>query len=322
MSTVVVTGASGFIGRHAVRALLEQGLTVHAVARHELAEVPAIWHATDLFDVAARRLLIDQVRPTHLLHLAWETRHGYFWEAPENLDWVAATLDLVRVFHDAGGKRVVLAGSCAEYDWTPEGIGDGICHEGQTACRPATLYGMAKNAAFELTGAFSERVGISHAGGRVFMVYGPFETKSRLVPSIICGLLQGGPVRLGDPSKIRDFMDARDAGAALAALLLSPVEGPINIAGGNKVSIGDVADSLARLIGRKDLFEFGALENRPHDPPSLYADVTRLTEEVGFKPQFDLEHGLMNSVNWWRQNLDEALDPRIDGGRSNARTEA
>ena len=299
MSVALVTGASGFVGRHALAVLADRGFAVHAVARRPLAEAPATWHAADLLDPAARRAVVQAVRPSHLLHLAWETRHGYFWDAPENLDWVAATLDLVRVFRDGGGTRAVLAGTCAEYDWAPEALGDGVCREGTTPCRPATLYGLAKAATHDLIAAYASDAGFSHAWARLFLLYGAYENEARLVPSVVRALIAGQPVRLGDGTKLRDFMDTRDAGAALAALLTAPVEGPVNIASGTCVAIGDVARRLGRLFGKEQLLEFDAQPPRANDPPCLCADVACLSDEVGFTPRFDLDAGLSDAATWW-----------------------
>lgn len=307
MSVALVTGASGFVGRHTLLPLTTAGFEVHGVGRDGAADTGTAWHVADLLDPASRRSLIAEIKPTHLLHLAWETRHGHYWEAPENLDWVAATLDLVRCFHRAGGTRLVLAGSCAEYDWTPEALGDRRCRERETPCRPATLYGIAKRAAYELTAAFASRVGMSHAGGRLFLAYGPFENESRLVPAVVRSLLEGRRAQLGDPEKHRDFMDVRDAGAAFAALLESSVEGPVNVATGRCSTIGDVARYLGHLVGKADLLDFGALAPRQNDPPHLCADVTRLTEEIGFSLRYTLEQGLADAVTWWRCNLNQGL---------------
>src|SRR5262249_16760441 len=115
---VVVTGASGFIGRHSLPALVARGHEVHAMARRalQLPRLPA--HVCDLLDPHATAALIARVRPTHLLHFAWYAVPGKYWTAPENLDWVAATLHLLRGFAASGGQRVVMAGTCAEYDWS------------------------------------------------------------------------------------------------------------------------------------------------------------------------------------------------------------
>lgn len=302
MNVALVTGASGFVGRHAVAALAQSGFAVHGVARQPLAELPAVWHAVDLLDARARQALVESVRPSHLLHLAWETRHGYFWEAPDNLDWVAATLDLVRHFQANGGQRMVLTGSCAEYDWAPEVIADGLCREEQTPCRPATLYGEAKAATHALVAAFAARAGLSHAWGRLFFLYGPFEAEARLVPSVIRALLSGQSAEIGNGAVVRDFLHARDAGNALAALLASPVEGPVNIASGEGFAIEEIARRLGRLVGETDLLKFGTQASDRNNPARLLAEVTRLKDEVGFVPRFDLDAGLSDATEWWREH--------------------
>jgi nucleoside-diphosphate-sugar epimerase len=301
VKVALVTGASGFIGRHATAALVGRGFIVHAVARQPLSDLPVTWHQADLFDAATRQEIIENVRPTHLLHLAWEARHSYFWEAPENLDWVAATLGLVRLFHAAGGQRMVLAGSCAEYDWTPQGLGDGICREHETPLRPTTLYGMAKLFTYRLAAAFAERNGLSCAWGRIFFLFGPGEAEGRLVPSVIRTLRAEETAELGEGNRLRDFLDVRDAGAAFAALLASSVEGPVNIASGEGVTIAELVQRLARQIGDKmHLLKFGARATAVNDPERLLADISRLRDEVGFARRHDLERGLAETVRWWQ----------------------
>ena len=84
---------------------------------------------------------MDSVQPTHLLHLAWFAVPGQFWTSPENLRWVQASLELLSVFESVGGRRLVVAGSCDEYEWS-----DVDCDEHDTPLRPATLYGTCKHA--------------------------------------------------------------------------------------------------------------------------------------------------------------------------------
>lgn len=282
---VLVTGAGGFVGRQAVAALSTIGFTVHGVGRTPPDDDAVIWHRADLLDDAARAALLDEVRPSHLLHLAWETRHGNFWTAPSNPAWVEATLDLLRRFHDSGGDRAVLAGSCAEYDWSTEALGHGDCHETATPRRPATAYGQAKLATFKAAS------GPGMAWGRLFLLYGPHEGEARLVPSVIRAMVAGEPATLNEPTAVRDFLHVADAGAGFAALLASDVEGPVNIASGKGVTIADVA----RMIGA----EISTGDNSP-SPARLVADVSRLRDEVGFTPRHDLVSGLADTVAWWR----------------------
>jgi nucleoside-diphosphate-sugar epimerase len=292
---VLVTGAGGFVGRHAVADLVARGFTVHGVGRRPPHDDAITWHRADLLDGGARAALLHAVRPSHLLHLAWETRHGYFWSAPENLAWAEATQDLVRRFREGGGARAVVAGSCAEYDWSPEALGGGDCYETTTPCRPATPYGQAKLATFEAVSAAAAS-GLSIAWGRLFLLYGPHEGAARLVPSLIHALLAGEPVALKEPTAVHDFLHAADAGAAFAALLASDVEGPVNIASGNGVAVAQVA----RIIGADDSRIDQDLALPDGSPARLVADVSRLRDAVGFTPRHDLESGLAETVAWWR----------------------
>jgi len=296
---VLVTGASGFIGRHVLSPLLERGFEVHAVSsRTPPSETGGLrWHRADLLGASCPGELLDDVRPTHLLHLAWYTEHARVWTSPENLRWVGATLRLVQAFAERGGERAVLAGTCAEYRWG----GAGPCIEGRTRLEPATLYGTCKNATRGLLAAAAAELGIAVAWGRVFFVYGPDEAPARLVPSIARALLAGERAPTGDGSRVRDVLHVVDVAGAFAALLDSNVAGAVNIGSGERVALLDVIERVAAGARRPDLLDIGALPGRPGDPRELVASVARLRDEVGFAPVFDLAEGIGATVAWWRE---------------------
>jgi len=295
--SVLVTGATGFVGRHLLTPLQERGFTVHAVARQpSTAPGTVTWHKVDLLDAAARRALLRELRPSHLLHAAWYAEHGQFWRAPENLDWLAASLDLVRLFTDHGGRRLVTVGSCAEYDWQRTGAER---WRETDPCRPATLYGRAKLALSEVAGAFCLEEGVSYASGRLFHMYGEDEPPARLVASIARALLAGEPARCSSGVMIRDLLDVRDAAAGLVALLVSPVTGVVNVASGMPVTVAEVARTLGRLAGKSELLALGSLPDRAGEPAYLVADITRLRREVGFTPAIGLERGMRDALAWW-----------------------
>lgn len=166
---MLVTGASGFVGRQTIGKLLELSYEVHAVG-NTVTDARARWYRADLLDQAARRQLVTAVRPHALLHCAWVTRHGAFWTAPENLDWVAASLDLARVAAQHGVQRMLMVGSCAEYDWRAPPARP---WQETDPCHPASLYGIAKDALHRLVAGFAEASGIGLIWARLFHLYRP-----------------------------------------------------------------------------------------------------------------------------------------------------
>jgi nucleoside-diphosphate-sugar epimerase len=307
LRTVLLTGASGFVGRPTLTALLAQGFHVHAVSRTPPSKTPdgVTWHATDLLDPEARRHLIEATRPTHLLHLAWYVEHGKFWAVPENEDWVSASLDLLKLFADHDGRRAVLSGSCAEYDWTR---GGSLPLRETDPCRPATPYGRAKLALMDQAGQLASDAGLSFAWARFFSMFGFGEDRRRLIPSMVLGLLTNQAVALSSGLQIRDFLDTRDIGVALATVLAADsVTGAVNVASGRPTPLCHIGQMLAQISGQPEgLLQFGASPDREGEPPFLVADVTRLAEEARFSPTTALKERLAQCLDWHWKDLRNA----------------
>jgi len=307
MKRILVTGATGLLGRHSLPALQAREFQVHAARRQTPVDEAAgvVWHQADLLDPVQVRRLLGVVRPEYLLHLAWITTPGVFWTSPENLRWAEASLCLLRMFQEHGGRRVVITGSCAEYDCSA-----GYCREDRTPLAPATLYGACKHAVHLASSAFSRQAGMSLAWARVFFLYGPWAHRARFPAAVISSLLDDQPALCSSGVQIRDFLHAADAGSALAAIVDSEVEGPVNVASGQPTRIADVARMAADLVGRPHLLRLGALGTsgsngaartaNADEPPLLVGDPRRLIQEVGWRPQFDLPNGLAQTIEWWK----------------------
>jgi nucleoside-diphosphate-sugar epimerase len=137
------------------------------------------------------------------------------------------------------------------------------------------------------------------AWARLFNLFGPGEQPARLVPTVIRRLSQREPVPCSDGLQLRDYLPVAEAARALAAVVGSAVEGPINIGSGDGITVRELAIRIADLIGSRGLLQFGALPRRAGEPDALVASITRLTDEVGFTPDADLPAALQQTVSWW-----------------------
>jgi nucleoside-diphosphate-sugar epimerase len=279
---VLVTGAAGFIGRHIPALLQARGFETHITARGALPEnAGVITHGVDLLRQDEAQRLIKDLRPAIIIHTAWYVAHGRFWTAPENTDWLEASTALAAYAAEAGARRFVGLGTCAEY--ATEAGDDAFPWPETRPIAPATPYGEAKAAFARRLAEIAEgRARFSFAWARLFHLFGPGENPARLVPSIMLALGEGREAQCASGRPVRDFISTQNAAAAITALATSDVTGPVNIASGAPISIAAMARLIAHISGRPYLLRLGALSDRPNEAPYMVAHTGRLRRDVGF----------------------------------------
>lgn len=290
---LLLTGARGFIGSRLAGRLERAGFEVHRATSGAAAQPNE--HTVDLLDPSGVTRLVDELRATHLCHLAWITIPGVFWDSPENDRWADAGLHLLEEFAAAGGERALVAGSCAEYDWS-----EGVCRESATPLRGESAYARAKIRFFLESEGWTNRTGVSLAWGRVFFPYGPGEPAEKFIASVVRSCLADEPARCGSGRVERDYVHVDDVAGAIEALLASDARGPVNIGSGTAHSLASIARRIGELTGRPERIELGAREDPAGEAPLLVADIDRLRNEVGYEPKFDLEAGLRSAVAYWQ----------------------
>jgi len=282
---VLLTGATGFVGRYVARELEAHGIGFVTVGRSPRVDVHEHIQA-DLLFLTDYKGLVRAARATHLIHLAWYTEHGKYWTHSLNIDWVKATAGLVKAFCQEGGRHVTVSGSCAEYDWN-----HGYHIEDITPINPATIYGTAKDTTRRICLSICNEFSVPLAWGRLFFPYGRGEPESRLLPAL-ADVLRGKKAAFGvNAESYRDFLHVTDTAAALVVLTKSEASGCFNISSGEATQIGAVVRLLAQKMVVPCVTILDMPSARPGEPSFLVGSNDRLNM-LGWNNKVALEKGL------------------------------
>ena len=268
--TVLVTGASGFVGRQVVRTLLQQGAQVRVVVRtgkQEQLESPgrlaAVTPTPDLFAENAQWWTSVCEGVDTVVHVAWYAEPGKYLHSPLNLDCLMGTLQLAKGAAQAGARRFVGIGTCFEYDLAAGVLGvDAPLH-------PLTPYAAAKAAAFMALTQYLPTRHVEFAWCRLFYLYGEGEDPRRLASYLRKQLAAGGLAELTSGDQIRDFLDVEEAAGMIVEVAQSGKTGPVNICSGIPVTIRAFAEKIADDYGGRHLLKFGTHARETLDPPCV-----------------------------------------------------
>lgn len=268
MKTVLLTGATGFVGRQIHRALRDAGFGVRAVVRtggSDRLSAPAVGiiETPDLFahDAAWWQSACDGVDV--VIHAAWYVTPGRYLTAPENLDCLAGSLALARGAAAAGVGHVIGIGTCFEYALPNDRL------TVDAPLGPTTLYATAKLALYQTLAAYFQETATGFSWARLFYLYGEGEHPSRLVPYVRQRVSDGDVAQLSAGTQLRDFLDVEQAGAMIARVATTGQLGAINICSGAPITVRQLAERTADAFGRRDLLEFGTAPLRANDPAAV-----------------------------------------------------
>lgn len=297
-SKVLVTGGSGFIGSMLCDRLCRRGALVHAVSRRArpAAGLNLKWWQADLGDHEAVKNLFVSIKPDIVFHLASEVR------ASRDLKWVlptfnanlSSTVGVLMAASENGCNRVVLAGSLEE----PEGAD-------QTTV-PSSPYAAAKWAAGAYARMFYALYKTPVVSARLFMVYGPGQQDlQKLVPYVTLSLLRGESPKLTSGERLVDWVYVEDIVTGLLAMgIADGITGTtLDLGSGELVTCRRVAEILGNVVDAGIRLEFGTVPDRPLEQVRT-ADVEKTFQILGWKPAVSLQRGLVETVDWYRRQLD------------------
>jgi UDP-glucose 4-epimerase len=295
--TILITGASGFIGSHLCARLCNNGLQVHAVSRTKrTAEQDGVhWWQADLTAHEAAQHIFNTIKPDLVFHMA-----GYA-KGSCDLDQVAPALqgnllsqvNVLTAASKAGCRRIILAGSLEE----PE-PGDG-------QITPSSPYAAAKWAASAYARMFFRLYKLPVVNLRIFMVYGPMQWDlNKLVPYVILSLLRGEAPKLSSGQRQVDWIYVNDVIDGLLAAAVTPdIEGcTVDLGSGSLTPIHTLVQHLVELIDPGIEPVFGALPDRPMEQVRV-ANMADTYAKIGYRPETPLQEGLRQTVEWYRQQV-------------------
>ena len=300
--TAVVTGPTGAIGTALCGLLVQNGVSVCAVARPgsrrsaHLAQMDGV--AVLPCDASALSRLPDRLPCADaFFHLAWAGTTGAGRnDMPAQIDNIRYTIDAVRAAAALGCRVFVGAGSQAEY-----GRADGALSP-DTPCFPENGYGMAKLCAGQMSRVECERLGVDHIWPRILSVYGPWDGEGSMISSTIRKLLAGERPVLSAGTQLWDYLYADDAAEALFRMAVFGKSGAVYPLGGG------VARPLSHYIrAMRDAIDpalplgFGEIPFGSRQVMRLEADISALRNDTGFEPRTDFETGIRKTIKWMKE---------------------
>ncbi|WP_226682721.1 NAD-dependent epimerase/dehydratase family protein [Sutcliffiella horikoshii] len=306
MKKLLITGANGFIGKHILEKLRNKDYEVHAITSRDISAIPTgdkvIWHNVDLLNSNKMEEIMKNIKPSILLHLAWIVTPENYKESIMNIEWILASMKLLRLFNKYGGKKVVISGTCAEYDTSTF-----VCIENSTPLKPSTLYAKSKCALRTIAEEYCKKENISLVWGRVFYVYGPEENINRLVPYVTSSLLNNKIANCTHGLQVLDYLYVKDVAEAFIAILENNITGEVNIGSGKPILLKDLIYQIGYQLNKPHLIKLSnKFPDKPHEN-IIVADIYKIQESTGWHPTTTLDEGLDHTIRWWKEQVNGGM---------------
>ena len=303
----VVTGANGFVGANLIRRLLADGHSVHALVRPGTAPWRLTQVANDIkiydADVRNREAVaaaFADARPDWIVHLAahggssWQTDRGAILESN-----VLGTLNVLEEATSHGVEAFVQVGSSSEY-----GFADHPSVE-TDRLEPNSAYAVGKAAATLLCRQMAHSLNLPIVTLRLYSVFGPWEDRRRLIPTLVARAAAGEWPPLVHPAVARDFVFVDDAVEAVRRAIhhASASRGDIfNIGSGVQTTLLQLVTLVQSMLGVTTEPQWGSMPNRRWDAETWVANNRQALRVLQWKPRYSLQEGLASSISWLREN--------------------
>jgi nucleoside-diphosphate-sugar epimerase len=315
MHRVLITGATGFIGSHLTRRLIQVGFELGIIKRRSsdpwrIIDVPDKIVCFDIDLRNAQEVLntVLHFKPDAIFHLA-----SYYIGEPssEEISLIVDTnllgvINLLDAAKESPLKLFVNTSSCFVYKENMHPMGE------EAGLNPVNLYGLTKLQAEEACSFYAKQYGLPIITFRLFSPYGPADHERRLIPYVIMSLLNNQKPKLTTGMQRWDFIYVEDIINAYFKLLSLPLfpkkHEILNVGTGYAVSVKELVTRLAQIMGKDSDLEWGTLPHRKNEVWHLCADINKIQNLLGWKPKVQMmDEGLNRTIAWYKNRGKELM---------------
>jgi nucleoside-diphosphate-sugar epimerase len=303
--SVLITGATGFVGASLVRRCLDRGREVHVIVRAgantwriDDIRTRVRQHEGDLLDADRVRAIVAAVRPSAICHLA--THGGFAAQQDTRAIFetnIFGTMNLLRACETTDFDCFVNTGSSSEY-----GIANRPMEESDRI-EPRGDYAVSKATSTLFCTSEAVEKGLPVMTLRLFSPYGPWDDGRRMVPYVVSSLLRGEAPQLSSPRHVRDYVYIEDVLDAYERAMAAPLSGTVfNIGSGMQYTIGDVVDRIGAAVPGSVAPIWGARGPQRNEPAVWAANIEKARAQLGWEPRTSLPEGIARTVAWFRDH--------------------
>ena len=276
---ILITGASGFVGRQVINSLENENVDITIVIRGEKnnlfinnKNIKKIITTNNLFVESEKWWEDILTKIDTIIHLAWYVETKDYLQSIKNIECLQGTINIAKAAISTEVSRFIGIGTCFEYEFNNEIIST------ETNLKPNTPYAASKAATFFALSQLLPSQSIEFAWCRLFYLFGEGEKPERLAPYIKNKISKGETVELTSGNQIRDYLDVKEAGYLITKVALGSLQGPINICSGVPISIRSFAEKIAEESDQKKLLKFGARQENKTDPMYIVGDAENINK--------------------------------------------
>lgn len=315
MKRMLITGFSGFVSRHFLNYLVENNLSYEVLgvdvnppkfAMEDYAPTLAMsFEQVNLLDKEAVEDMIATFRPDYILHLASFSSVSYSWQHPADcfMNNTSIFLNVTEALrkHDLCDCRLLSVGSSEEYGDVKK---EELPLQEDMPLVPVNPYAVARVSQEMMAKVLADSFGMQIMLTRSFNHMGPFQDERFVIPSFVRRILdiaesgaKSGEIETGDTSIVRDFVDVRDVVRAYYRLLLDGKAGEVyNICGEKGVSLAEVVDQIADIVGVSVTTRVNPDFVRPGDNQVVIGSAEKIRQDIGWTAEIPLRQTLMDMI--------------------------